>query len=556
MFPPKRQSGQKMETQKNRALIADDGPPDRQAWLIALVIFAAGILRGSLLFGTSLMPGMNGAYYLVQARAVLTHGMLGLPDLPLTFYLQASLAQVLQWVSGRGLEPCILFAVKLTDAILPALVALPVALLVRRWTKTAGAPAWIAPTAAAAVTLSAPILGMVGNFEKNSLGLLWLCLLLLFIHQWLTRPALPSAAGVLCFWGLAAVTHIGVFGATVMFGGLAISFYLALQRGPGWHKIWPLLAAALAVGALAAGIVLWKFDAARIQRLAEALIHPADYLAGSSTGPGGPPGGMPGFPGGHAPVFFIFVQAGTSLLFSIPSIAALLTCWRRRAVLPPADLCVAGACAVGVLLMTGPWVQGDKVPRFFLIAIAPAVMAAAFALIHFHHRRLRAGLAILGAGSMIAPSFFVICDGGKPVVSEAGLCELRALAPLIATPGKTLVVARHGMEWWAAWALHTHIAHVPALRSADWQNFETVYFLRSKIDNRPMPGGGPWDSALRRLFGAGPPPPGGRPPGGPAHNANPMEDPEIPRDAVTVHDGDQFIFSRVSTPPGFVSGKR
>jgi len=35
---------------------------------------------------------------------------------------------------------------------------------------------------------------------------------------------------------------------------------------------------------------------------------------------------------------------------------------------------------------------------------------------------------------------------------------------------------------------------------------------------------------------------------------NPMDDPEIPRDAGTVHDGDQFIFSRVITPPGFVSG--
>jgi len=203
--------------------------------------------------------------------------------------------------------------------------------------------------------------------------------------------------------------------------------------------------------------------------------------------------------------------------------------------------------------MTGPWVQGDKAPRFFLIAIAPAVMAAAFALIHFNHRRLRAGLAILGAACLIGPSFFVICDGGKPAISEDGLRELRSLAPLIANPNKTLVVARHGLEWWTAWALHTHIAQVPALRSADWQDFEAVYFLRSKIDNRPMPGGGPGGFSLWRMFGGGPRPLGVRPPGGPAHNANPMEDPETPRDAETVHDGDQLIFSRVSTPPGFVS---
>ena len=548
----------KMNTPTNDSPIADDGPQAGQFWLIALVILLASILRGSLLFGTALMPGMNGAYYLVQARAVLTHGTLGLPDLPLIFYVQASLARVVSWVSGWDLDSCILFSVKLTDSILPALVALPVALLVRRWAKSAATPAWIAPVAAAAVTLSAPILDMVGNFEKNSLGLLWLCLLLLFIHLWLTRPTLPNAAGVLCFWGLAALTHIGVFGASVMFGGLAIAFYLVMRRGEGWRVLWPLLAATLAVGAIAAGVVLWKFDAGRVQKLTAALLHPADYLVGSNMGPGGPgggpPGGMPGFPGGHTPAFFIVMQAGPSLAFAVVSIAALLTCWRKRTGLSPADLCVACACAVGVLVLTGPWVHGDKAPRFFLIAIAPAVMAAAFALIHCKHRRLRAGLAILGAACMIGPSFFVVCDGGRPAISEDGLRELRSLAPLIANPNKTLVVARHGMEWWASWALHTHIAQAPALRSADWQTFEAVYFLRSKNDNRPMPGGGPGAFSLLRMLGGGPPPPGGPPHGGPAHTMNPMDDPEIPRDAETVHDGIQFIFSRVSAPPGFVSG--
>jgi len=516
---------------------------------LAAVILFTSILRGSLLFGTPLMPGMNGAYYLVQARAVITHGTLGLPDLPLIFYVQAFLARAVQWVSGQDLDTCILLTVKLTDSTLPALVALPVALLVRRWAKTTRSPLWIAPVAAAAVVLSAPILGMVGNFEKNSLGLLWLCLLLLFLHRWMTIPKAGNAIGVLCFWGLSAMTHIGVFGATVMFGGLAIGFFIVSQRGLGWRVLLPLLAAALTVGVIAAGIVLWKFDAARIQRLAAALTHPADYMTGSSMGPGG----MPGFPGGHAPFLFILVQCGPSIVFAIPSIAALLACWRRRTELPLPDFCVAASCAVGVLVLTGPWVQGDKAPRFSLIAIAPAVMAAAFALIHCNNRRLRAGLAIFGAACMIGPSVFVVRERGRPAISEDGLRELRSLAPLIANPGKTLVVARHGMEWWAAWALHTHIAQVPALRSSDWQDFEAVYFLRSKIDNRPMTGGGLGTFALWGLSGGGPPPPGGRPHGGLPHTMNPMDDPEIPGEAETVHDGDQFLFSRVSTPPGFVS---
>ena len=530
----------------------------RDAGLIAAVVALAGLLRGSLLFGTSLMPGTNGAFYLVQARAVLSHGRLGLPDLPLIFYVQAAFAQAAWWISGRDLDSCILFAVKLTDSVLPALVAVPVAILVRRWAKTADGPAWIAPLAAASVVLCAPILDMVGSYEKNSLGLLWLTLLLLFIHQWLARPTLPNAAGVICFWGLVALTHIGVFGASIMFGGLAIAIYLLRQRSSGWRTLWPLLATALAVGTLAAGLVLWKFDAVRVHRLAAALIHPADYLGGSNIGSGGPrgapPGGLPGFPGRHGQFAFLLMKVGPSIAFAVASIAAMLTCWRRRTTIPSADFCVASACAVGVLVLTGPWVQGDKAPRFYLIAIAPAAIAAAFALIYCKHRQVRAGLAILGASCMIGPSIFVVCHGGRPVISEEGLLELRSFSPLIEDPQKTLIVARHGLEWWAAWALHTHIAQVPALRPEDWKSFNNVFFLRSKNDSRPIPGADPLAFSRQRVPGVGHPPPGGHPPGGPAHHLNPMAEPEIPPEAEIVHDGSLFIFSRVIEPPGFVSG--
>src|SRR5579862_7176871 len=146
-------------------------PPKRQStgwgwgWALAAIVLIASVARGWLLFSTPLVPGMNGGYYLVQARSVLTKGTLGVPDLPLTFYVQAALARVIEFVSHRGLEPSVLLAVKLADAVLPALIAVPVFLLVRRWGKAANAPGWIALAAAAIAALSAPALSMVGDFE-------------------------------------------------------------------------------------------------------------------------------------------------------------------------------------------------------------------------------------------------------------------------------------------------------------------------------------------------------------------------------------------------------
>jgi len=60
---------------------------------------------------------------------------LGIADMPLTFYLHAALSWLLAEISGMTLANAIMVAVKVCDAVLPALVAWPVFVLVRRWAK-------------------------------------------------------------------------------------------------------------------------------------------------------------------------------------------------------------------------------------------------------------------------------------------------------------------------------------------------------------------------------------------------------------------------------------
>lgn len=558
------------------------------AWpgaLVALVLAVAAV-RATILFSSPLVPGMNGAYYLVQARSVLAHGTLGIPDLPLTFYLQAALAWVLRALTGQPLEPSIVLAVKLADALLPALVVVPVAWLVRRWAALSRAPAWIALAAGATAALNGPVLGMVGDFQKNSLGLVWLAALLYAIQLWMEAPSPRRAVAVIGFWGLIGLTHIAVFGASLLMGALAFLFYRAHHRFQ-WRTAAPLLLAALGVTVLAAGLVLWKFDSQRIGKLAGALAHPAHYLTGDAMGGGGPGGGGPGSPGGTGAFLFFFAAA----------LSAFGAGWRHRRCFAHGEWCVPVACALGVVVLTGPWVQGDKTDRFALLAIGPAVLAAAFALVRLNRPWLRAGLAAALTLAMAASGWTALGRGGRGQVDEAGVRELRALAPRIANPGKTLVVARHGLEWWAAWTLHTHIAQPSALTEADWQTYEAVYFLKSNGGQRgggpggpggppPMGAGGPSSGWLLRKVGlrlswggpSGAPPrpprdfegggpgefeagrggggpmdgPGGAPGGGPRGGGS-MSDPQIPDDAqIIVHEGGLFTLARVASAPAFV----
>ena len=636
-----------------------DSMASRRSWsmpALLIVIAAAVAARTWLLWSTSLVPGMNGGYYLVQARALLDHGRLGIPDFPLTFMLQAILAKLLQTVTGRGPEASILLSVKLTDALLPPLAAVPVFLLGRDWCRRAGRGAWPAVVAAAAVILGMPALSMVGDFQKNSLGLVWLAGLIYALYAWMTRRTRRSVLAVLAMLGLTGLTHIGVFGAALLLAALTWGADLALAHRHEFRRhlrtAFAVAVGGAAVAAVVAGLVLWKFDPARIHRLAGAVAHPVEFLrngghpAGQGSGgampggpgggppgdsfrgarppppggvggpdrmprpPGGPGGGPPGGPGGpmglpggmRLPFWSTYVAAGAVVL------GALVLPFRRRRDLPHADRATALGCAACFVLLTGPWVRGDVDMRLQLIAVVPATFAALYGLVHLPGRWLSPLFAAAALVLMGSRSMQVVPRGGHPIISEDAFAELQTLAAKVTQPGRTLVVARHGLEWWTAWVLHTHVAQSRALSADDWQNYEEVLFIQEKggpggnrspgpagrrqsarRDDRGMfagpPGGfggGPlpgFDGAREfrgpRGFGAlpddfdgplfsdfGPPDSRGQFAGaGPMRSGGPgvgppMMDGAIPAGGEVLHDGTYFRLARVREPPAFLESRR
>ena len=542
---------------------------------MAGVVAAAVAARSWLLWSTPLVPGRNGGYYLIQARALLEHGKLGIPDLPLNFIVQAFFAKLLQLVTGRSLEASVLSSVKLCDAVLPALAAVPVFLLARRWCAQAGRGSWPAAAAAVVAALGAPALSMVGDFEKNSLGLLWLAALIVALHLWMTQRTRARAAAVLACLGLCGLTHIGVFGAALALTALTWTADLALLRGREglktlYHVGAVALCGALVVGT-AAGIVLWKFDPARIRRLAGALSNPVVFFQNGghtdNRGPGfqpptpgagmpdrfGPPpgdgqppfarNGRPDFAAvGHRPPMGPGMmgpyQGFAKGLFALVVAGALGLSWYRRRELSAADRASVVGCSVGLLLLTGPWVSGDIAGRFQLIAMIPAAVSVAFIMAYLPGKWSAPVCATAVLALVAATSTPLLRRGGQPVISVAAFEELGALKTSIAHPERTLVVAPHGLEWWVAWTLHTHVAQPRAVSASDWSTYDTVLFIKEKRHDHGALGG----MAGPPGFGG----PGGSlggPPGGP-----PMMGERIPEGAETVHDGTYFKLARVTQP--------
>lgn len=495
--------------------------------------------RAWLLFGTDFVPGVNGAYYLVQARSLMERGVLGIPDMPLTFHLHAALAWLLVKVGGMGQAEAILWVVKLCDAVLPPLVAWPVFVLVRRWAKACGQGDGVPLAAAALACFAWPWLRMVGDLQKNSLALVWLAVLAMALHRWLSVPTPTRGVAVLACLLLLGLTHIGVLGAALVMLVLVMPVFLGRQDFVRWRPVLPWVVAGVVLLVLAGALVLWKYDPVRIHRLITALTHPAEFSADGLQAPMPPHGGM-------APLRWL-----PYLGFAAAVLPGLGVAWRRRDHLPAADVALITGAALTVLVITGPWFGMDKAVRFYLIALLPAIVVGAFGVLQIPWPWLRGCLTgvvlLIGIGSTVT----TLRRGGSAILSDAAMLELRSLAQHVAQPERTLISAGHGVEWWTAWLLHTRIAQASALQPEDWQRYDSVFFLeiKSGLQMPFTPGGGrPPGGGPRGINPLGPGRPDAMPPQ-PAMGANPMMSAAIPADAEVLHDSACLKFARIAKPP-------
>ena len=489
-------------------------------WIMLLAV--AG--RAWLLFSTPYMPGVNGAYYLIQARAILERGVLGLPDLPLTFYLQAGLTCLLAKAGGMAMDDAIMLAVKSCDAVLPVLVAWPTFVLVRRWANARSQGNAVALAAAALACLSLPWFMVVGELQKNSLAMVWFALLVANLHGWLMQPTRKRGVALVAVVFVLGLTHIGVLGASLVATALTLLTFLFCQRqGAHWKLILPLVGAGVLILLATSALVAWKFDPSRIARLGLAFTDPSQFSWDGRQMPGQPRSGLS--LGSWLPF----------LGFALAVAPALIIAWRSRLELEAVDFAVVTACALTVLIMTGPWFSPDKSMRFYLIALLPTIWVVSFALTHIERNRLRRavlGLILLvGLGS----SAWILVPGGKPVLEVATMMELKNLAGHIQDPAHTLVVANHGVEWWSAWFLHTPIAQPQALTPEVWQRYKTVLLLTVKSGVVSLPGRG----------GPGPMRDQATPPG------NFSSLPVIPANAELLHDGASLRLEKIDHAPLF-----
>ena len=533
--------------------------PSRTArlWWIGgfvLVFIAAVAARAWIQFAGELPPAMDPAYYPMQAWWLFNEGRLLYQDAPLIFVLDGLLAKLFI-VAGMQSDSAYLVASQVVDCVTEPWVALFVFLFGFAWCGGArrGIPVVIA--GAVLAVLSAPVIRMVSDFEKNSLGLVWAAMSWWALWRAIAAVEIKLPRARITRWFivaavalvLSALTHGGSFGCAVVGAGAIMVIWFVIGGASKRTLFVSALAVAL-VGAMSLAL-LYVVSPSRAHDL---LTAPQNIFGGADAmrGPGGPGrarggdmdaqddrgphggdmnpqddrgprgnrnggfdpredgpprmgprggrsgmGGPPGMGGRNSHGTFIGLGVG------LCGIILIALGWRKETIANRA--CILGLSALSIFLVF-PLLNPEYAQRLNLMASVPVGIVFTFILTrvvmaqppHFvsalwppSRNMWRAAIAWLIAGSVSYGAIHSISGTSTPgpVLNQAELSELFDMRGEISEPRTTLIVAAHGVQWWAGHALHTPVRMGKIPDEAFTKYSRVLILKKNKGDRRGRP---------------------------------------------------------------------
>ncbi|MCF8226596.1 MAG: hypothetical protein K9J30_12030 [Bacteroidales bacterium] len=423
-----------------------------------LIGVVAVLTRLWINFHIELIPGIGGGYNVIQIREVIENGHLAFSDMPLLFYLNAFLVKILSVVLPGAATPDLIIAVsKVLDSVLLPMLLIPFYLAGRDLPESI-VPKYVKIGLAAFVVLSFAPLELTADAQKNAFGL---ALLMLFIYSYLgflkyrKRKMLILSAISLLVIGL---THFGVFVISLgfLFTGLVV-FY----RRKAWVPIIISLIIALALVAI--------FDDSRSMTL----------LFFWKLAFGFPFFRLVYYPQGLINLFFTYFLIG--LL-----IASLV---KRGNEMPLFEKKVIVVFLIYLAFLSFPFYNFELGRRFNLMLFVPQVIAVLFLFPYIRKRSRIILFTIITA--FVAGSFLYGVIRPKPmfIVPEA-YEDMKSMGSFFKDPGRTIVFASHGLNWWVAWEHGTKVAepHIPIDQDMIDKYDDILLLIQKKGRNKLYPG--------------------------------------------------------------------
>jgi hypothetical protein len=411
---------------------------------LAAVLLVGAAARALATLAPPLPVGADGAYYLVQVRAIVRDGRLAFPDFPLLFSLQAGVARLL----SITMEPraAIVAAVRITDTFVPLALAVPVFLFARAFVRpdarSGRGAAAVALIGLAAVASGSSLL-MAGGMIKNAAALPCAFLFAFASYQWLGEGRPVALAWAALWFVLASLTHMGGFVLSAAFGAgiLATGLAIPAVRPRVWLPA-VVLAASLA-GCLSA---VHALDPDRARRLVHAVLAPGWLFAGSP--------GLVWLGGSTGEALRAPSAPADAWLGNALGLLGVVALWRHRIGMEAATRVILVASTLVTLAFSSPLIRPEVLERLALLAYVPGMIPLVYLVCR------EAGAAVVAAPLVLA----MLLHGALAVktlrqtalvpAAHEELVRFRSVLP----PGRVIVIARPLLRWWVAWTMEAHFS--------------------------------------------------------------------------------------------------
>ena len=454
-----------------------------QKIILAMIFVLACAVRLYIHFSTDYIYWTNWAYYLVQVRSILENFSLWIPDMPLTFYIQAAVAKILEIFYSQS--DAILYWVKIADSILPPLIIFPAFFLIKKlWEKktetsnsltnssSLRATDFIGFLVAWVLAFWSPALSMIGDFQKNSLWLVWLMWVFYRVYLFLLSHNKKNLIWLMIAVGLMSLTHIWVLWVWLVYLAFIFLFYLIFEKSKA-KKMLKLLLPLAIVLCIWGFFVAKEFDPSRIEKLLSVVYNWQNYInlnwIFSSNS-------MWGWPNQSSNSILGVLQNWSYWIISILAIVVASLQYKFKKISKEKFIFILWL-ALWTAAIGGPWVSGDSSNRFDLMAVLGASILWGYMLTSIRQKILQYLLVLVWTGILWYNFFTQWLKSHQLAVSTQTLQEIASLKNSISSPSESIVVTRHWAEWWSSRLLGTDIVQTQALTSDVWNSYKNVYYL-------------------------------------------------------------------------------
>ncbi len=418
--------------------------------LLSFVAVVIAIAAKLWLTKAELLPGLDGPYYWIQTRKILEQGHLAFDDVPLVFYLQAFFA----WILGD-----VKTGVRFSDAVLPALSAIPLYLMLRK-----SKHVWL-PALIILVVLVHPIqlFFFTGDFIKNEAAIPLVFMSGWIIQQWKSWPRYISLLALSATMILTALSHFGVF----LLSLFIVLVWTGLELRRKGCKFWLITGSISILVLLVVGQALNYLVPDRFSRLMKILVNPFRLFENPAIA-------------NLKTTYFLDSLNFAFITGQLGAIGLALIAFRFRKQLAFSDRSFLGATLSAAFVFSSPLIGQEWTARLVALSFVPLIMAAVVLLLRV--KSLVSNVAILTLVLAILFSSATNIHNGPKffVTTQDRYSEFKQLMKSIKIPKDSVVVADHGFEYLAAWHLRSKILETSFYSDQLVSNYKYAYVLRKK----------------------------------------------------------------------------